>query len=98
MPAYVSLYLHDLGPLVLSSEPLFILVPSHFDLSELLECLPHSAKVLTMSSISEHAAAVLESKGSPLTVVNRATPSPGPNEVLVEVKSIALNPIDYYSK
>lgn len=51
-----------------------------------------------MSSNTEHAAAVCESKGSPLTVVNRTTPKPGPNEVLVEVKSLALNPIDYYSK
>ncbi|KAL8834468.1 MAG: hypothetical protein Q9176_007492 [Flavoplaca citrina] len=51
-----------------------------------------------MTSTTEHAAAVCESKGSPLTVVKRTTPNPGLSEVLVEVKSIALNPIDYYMR
>ncbi|KAL8781308.1 MAG: hypothetical protein Q9213_006056 [Squamulea squamosa] len=47
---------------------------------------------------SEHRAAILESKGGPLITVNRLTPKPGPNEVLVEVKSVALNPIDCYMR
>ncbi|KAI4187867.1 MAG: hypothetical protein L6R41_002529 [Letrouitia leprolyta] len=44
--------------------------------------------------MSTHPAVILESKGSPLTIGNRPTPNPGPNDVLIEVKSIALNPID----
>ncbi|KAK3372909.1 putative zinc binding dehydrogenase [Lasiosphaeria ovina] len=42
-----------------------------------------------------HLAAILPEKGARLQVVERATPEPGPNEVLIEVKAIALNPIDY---
>ena len=44
----------------------------------------------------QHLAAIVPSKGSPLEFTKRPTPTPGPNEVLVEVKSIAINPIDYY--
>ncbi|KAI4177998.1 MAG: hypothetical protein LQ343_000082 [Gyalolechia ehrenbergii] len=51
-----------------------------------------------MSSQSQHPAAVLESKGAPLSIRTRPTPTPGPTEVLVEVKSIALNPIDNYMR
>ncbi|KAL8734005.1 MAG: hypothetical protein Q9166_001766 [cf. Caloplaca sp. 2 TL-2023] len=52
-----------------------------------------------MSSFqAEHRAAILESKGSPLTILDRLTPTPGSNDVLVEVHSIALNPIDYYMR
>ncbi|KAI4222129.1 MAG: hypothetical protein L6R36_006391 [Xanthoria steineri] len=51
-----------------------------------------------MSSTNQHAAATLESKGSPLTVVSRPTPTPGPNEVLVDVKAVALNLIDCYMR
>ncbi|KAL8685243.1 MAG: hypothetical protein Q9218_007883, partial [Villophora microphyllina] len=47
---------------------------------------------------TQHQATVLESKGSPLTVIHRPTPTPGPHEVLIEVHSIALNPIDYYMR
>ncbi|KAL8700332.1 MAG: hypothetical protein Q9201_005502 [Fulgogasparrea decipioides] len=47
---------------------------------------------------SQHAAAILEAKGSPLSVVSRPTPNPRPNEVLVKVQSIALNPIDYHMR
>jgi NADPH:quinone reductase-like Zn-dependent oxidoreductase len=47
---------------------------------------------------SQHLAAILPSKGSPLQVTHRPTPSPGPNELLIEVKPIALNPIDYYQR
>ncbi|KAL8803615.1 MAG: hypothetical protein Q9200_006138 [Gallowayella weberi] len=50
------------------------------------------------NSQSQHRATILESKGSPIIIVNRPTPTPGPDEVLVEVKSIALNPIDYYMR
>ena len=44
---------------------------------------------------TEHLAAILLSKGAPLSVGSRPTPTPGPNELLIEVNSIALNPIDY---
>jgi NADPH:quinone reductase-like Zn-dependent oxidoreductase len=51
-------------------------------------------KILQMSS-TQHLAAVLHEKGTPLKVEHRPTPTPGANELLIEVKSIALNPIDY---
>ncbi|KAJ5617281.1 hypothetical protein N7537_002395 [Penicillium hordei] len=45
-----------------------------------------------------HRAAILPQRGGPLSVVERATPEPGPNEVLIEVKAVALNPVDYYQR
>lgn len=53
-----------------------------------------------MSSLVEnikgqHLAAVLHDKGSALSVEHRQTPAPGPAELLVEVRSVALNPIDW---
>ena len=42
----------------------------------------------------EHQAAILLQQGGPLFLGFRTTPSPGPNEVLIEVKAIALNPVD----
>lgn len=47
---------------------------------------------------STHYAAILPQKGGPLSVEKRATPQPGPNEVLIEVKAVALNPVDYYQR
>ncbi|GLB11271.1 hypothetical protein AtubIFM57258_008138 [Aspergillus tubingensis] len=41
-----------------------------------------------------HLAALLPSKSSPLTLTTRFTPTPGPNDLLIAVKSIALNPAD----
>lgn len=52
----------------------------------------YSTKILNMSTT--HLAAILPSKGTPLEVVSRPTPKPGPHELLVEVHSLALNPID----
>lgn len=46
----------------------------------------------------KHQAAILPQKGGPLSVGDRATPEPGPNEVLIEVKVVALNPVDYYQR
>ena len=43
----------------------------------------------------KHQAAILRQKVGPLSVEDRPTPEPGPNEVLVEVKAVALNPVDY---
>jgi NADPH:quinone reductase-like Zn-dependent oxidoreductase len=44
----------------------------------------------------QHLAAILTSKASGLRITHRPTPAPGPNELLIQVKSIALNPIDHY--
>ncbi|BCS13856.1 alcohol dehydrogenase [Aspergillus luchuensis] len=41
-----------------------------------------------------HLAALLPSKSSTLTLTTRPNPTPGPNDLLVAVKSIALNPAD----
>ncbi|MCJ1476280.1 hypothetical protein MMC13_004946 [Lambiella insularis] len=43
----------------------------------------------------KHQAAPLPQKGGPLRVGDRATPEPGPNEILIEVKAVALNPVDH---
>nr|XP_001396801.2 alcohol dehydrogenase [Aspergillus niger CBS 513.88] len=44
--------------------------------------------------MATHLAALLPSKSSPFTLTTRPTPTPGPNELLIAVKSIALNPAD----
>ncbi len=52
----------------------------------------------TSSPQGQHLAALLTSKGSAIEASHRPTPTPGPNELLIEVKSIALNPIDHYQR
>ena len=52
----------------------------------------------TTSPSGQHTAAVLQSKGTPFEVTHRPTPTPGPHDLLIEVKAIALNPIDYYMR
>jgi NADPH:quinone reductase-like Zn-dependent oxidoreductase len=47
---------------------------------------------------STHQAAILLQKGDILTVEQRNTPEPGPDELLIEVKAVALNPVDYYQR
>ncbi|MCJ1363200.1 hypothetical protein MMC16_002307 [Acarospora aff. strigata] len=49
----------------------------------------------TSAPSGHHLAAIIRSKGSALEVTHRPTPTPGPNDLLIEVKSIALNPIDW---
>ncbi|KAF1844467.1 GroES-like protein [Cucurbitaria berberidis CBS 394.84] len=44
--------------------------------------------------MSTHLAAVSPSKGQPFEIQTRPTPKPGPGEILVAVKSVALNPAD----
>ncbi|KAI1075189.1 GroES-like protein [Whalleya microplaca] len=45
-----------------------------------------------------HSAAILPQKGGPFSVGERTTPEPGPREVLIEVKAVALNPVDWYQR
>ncbi|KAJ5689468.1 hypothetical protein N7462_003860 [Penicillium macrosclerotiorum] len=46
----------------------------------------------------QHFAAVIPQKGGPLAIVQRPTPTPGPKELLLEVKAVAFNPVDYYQR
>ncbi|KAF8588676.1 zinc-binding oxidoreductase-like protein CipB [Ramaria rubella] len=57
-----------------------------------------STAVDTSTPSGQHLAAILPSKGSALKVTYRPTPTPGPHDLLIEVKSIALNPIDVYQR
>ena len=42
-----------------------------------------------------HPAAVVPQKANRLAIEQRPTPEPGPSEILVEVKAVALNSVDY---
>ncbi|KAJ5482611.1 hypothetical protein N7475_001423 [Penicillium sp. IBT 31633x] len=44
--------------------------------------------------MTNHLAAVSLAKGKPFELQTRPTPKPGPGELLIEVKSVALNPAD----
>lgn len=46
--------------------------------------------------MSSHTAAVLTALGSPLSLQTLPTPTPGPDDLLIDVKAMALNPIDGY--
>jgi NADPH:quinone reductase-like Zn-dependent oxidoreductase len=48
--------------------------------------------------MATHLAAVSLAKGEPFQVQTRSTPKPGPNELLIAVKSVALNPADYHMR
>ncbi|KAJ3133531.1 hypothetical protein HK100_004361 [Physocladia obscura] len=48
--------------------------------------------------MSEHKAAISNKRGEELKVATRPTPTPGPGEVLIQVKSVALNPIDHVQR
>ncbi|KAJ5096064.1 chaperonin 10-like protein [Penicillium alfredii] len=43
----------------------------------------------------QHKAAILSQQGGPLSLGERPTPEPGPNDVLIQVKAVALNPCDH---
>ncbi|KAG8628439.1 hypothetical protein KVT40_004312 [Elsinoe batatas] len=46
----------------------------------------------------KHLAVVSLQKGEPLTIQERETPTPGANDMLIEVKAVAINPVDYYQR
>ncbi|KAF7169368.1 hypothetical protein CNMCM5623_002131 [Aspergillus felis] len=48
--------------------------------------------------MATHLAAVSPAKGQPFEVQTRRTPKPGPGELLIAVKSVALNPADAYMR
>lgn len=50
--------------------------------------------ILTHITMATHLAAVQTAKGQPFEVQSRPTPKPGPNELLLAVKSVAFNPAD----
>lgn len=53
----------------------------------------------TMSSTTSHRAAILpELKAGKFQITTRPTPSPGPNELLIAPKALAVNPIDVYQR
>jgi NADPH:quinone reductase-like Zn-dependent oxidoreductase len=52
----------------------------------------------TPTPSGQHLAAILPSKYSAFELTHRPTPTPGPNELLIEVKAIALNPIDHHQR
>ncbi|GAB1744047.1 hypothetical protein NU219Hw_g1083t1 [Hortaea werneckii] len=45
--------------------------------------------------MATHLAAVATGEGQPLVVQSRRTPAPGPDELLVQVKAVGLNPADH---
>ena len=45
-----------------------------------------------------HQAAIVPQKGGPLAIVQRETPTPAPNELLIQVHAVALNPVDIYQR
>ena len=51
-----------------------------------------------MSSASTHTAAMATGQGQPLSVESRPTPKPQYDEILIEVRNVALNPVDYIQR
>ncbi|OQE19438.1 hypothetical protein PENSTE_c015G00103 [Penicillium steckii] len=45
-----------------------------------------------------HQTVILSHKGEPLTITTRPTPKPGPNELLIEVHTLAINPVDHFQR
>lgn len=72
---------------------------SHF-LRFLLPSLSNQkARIMSTTTSNQHLAAILVSKAAGvLEIEHRPTPTPGPDELLIEVKSIALNPVDYFQR
>jgi NADPH:quinone reductase-like Zn-dependent oxidoreductase len=51
--------------------------------------------IMSSTPPGQHLAAILNANGGPLEIIHRQTPTPGPYDLLIEVKSVALNPVDY---
>ena len=48
---------------------------------------------------NQHLAAILQSKAAGvLEIIHRPTPTPGPHDILIQVKSIALNPVNHFQR
>lgn len=50
------------------------------------------------SSDKQHQALIIAEKGAGHALVTRATPQPGPRQMLIEVKAIAMNPVDGFQR
>ena len=48
--------------------------------------------------MSSHKALILSSLGNPLQLTTLPTPTPGPDEVLIKIHSLALNPVDHFQR
>lgn len=48
--------------------------------------------------MGKHLAAVATKKGEILSIMERDTPEPGPNEILIQVRALAVNPVDLYQR
>ncbi|KAK7887362.1 hypothetical protein LTR67_009782 [Exophiala xenobiotica] len=48
--------------------------------------------------MATHQAALIPSKGQPFIIDTRPTPQPGPNEVVISVAAMAMNPVDYFQR
>jgi NADPH:quinone reductase-like Zn-dependent oxidoreductase len=57
-----------------------------------------AAKMSSTSSDKHHQALVIAKKDATHTLVTRATPQPGPGQLLIEVKAIAMNPVDAFQR
>ncbi|KAK9449307.1 chaperonin 10-like protein [Limtongia smithiae] len=51
-----------------------------------------------MVTAMTHLAYYLPAAGAPAELIQRATPTPGPGELLIETKAVALNPLDWYQR
>ncbi|KAL4937924.1 hypothetical protein BDV06DRAFT_232245 [Aspergillus oleicola] len=53
---------------------------------------------MSTSTPAQHRAAIVSEKAGPMTTTTRQTPTPGPEELLIKVQAIALNPVDHYQR
>lgn len=54
---------------------------------------------MTQESLhGHHQAVTISEKGAQHSIVSRKTPQPGPGQLLLEVKAVALNPVDHFQR
>jgi NADPH:quinone reductase-like Zn-dependent oxidoreductase len=53
---------------------------------------------MTSALSGSHPALVIAEKGAPHSVIDRVTPKPGPGQILIQVKSVAVNPVDIFQR